>query len=151
MLKELVATWYVLRYISWRNKKYYVVIFKRQFQAFERRNWRTETIIFNNPDVPLQYASSGLTIEPHGVMKIPLVITETMDDITLKITARFGSFSVTSDYKRILTFKGFRCFLLGPWLVEIQSLIWLDKSATKSASHWNLIWVLILRWYELYQ
>ena len=102
-----------------------------QFQAFERRNWRTETIIFNNPDVPVQYASSGLTIEPHGVMKVPLVITETMDDITLKLTARFGSFSVTSDYQRIMTFKG---ILSMPASRSLSGSNLLEESVSESAS-----------------
>ena len=44
--------------------------------SFAKRNRESRNLIFNNPTVPIIYPASGLQVEPHDSIFIPLKITE---------------------------------------------------------------------------
>ena len=49
-------------------------------KEFQKRNWESKTILFNNPSIPVIYPTSGLEVEPNGVIiNIPIKIIKVSD------------------------------------------------------------------------
>ena len=49
---------------------------KNRHFSFTKRNRESRSLIFNNPAVPIIYPASGLHVQPHSSIFIPLTITE---------------------------------------------------------------------------
>ena len=46
------------------------------FQNFQKQNWESKSVLFNDPSVPVIYPTSGLRVEPDEVLKVPIKITK---------------------------------------------------------------------------
>ena len=57
------------------------------FQNFEKQNWESKSVLFNNPSVPVIYPSSGLRVEPDEVLKVPIKI--------IKVSGTMGKWNLT--------------------------------------------------------
>ena len=49
-------------------------------KEFQKRNWKSKSILFNNPSIPVIYPTSGLEVEPNGVIiNVPIKIIKVSD------------------------------------------------------------------------
>merc|ERR1712131_44693 len=81
---------------------------KNRHMEFQKRNWESKTILFNNPSIPVIYPTSGLEVEPNGVIiNVPIKIIKFFQEVEIKITSKFGSFGVAeSEDQRALVLSG---------------------------------------------
>ena len=50
--------------------------FYKYSQKFQKQNWESKSVLFNDPSVPVTYPTSGLRVEPDEVLKVPIKITK---------------------------------------------------------------------------
>ena len=63
-------------------------------QKFQKQNWESKSVLFNDPSVPVTYPTSGLRVEPDEVLKVPIKITKVCAVMYIcKISSKFSVFS----------------------------------------------------------
>ena len=128
--------------------------------SFAKRNRESQNLIFNNPTVPIIYPASGLQVEPHDSIFIPLKIIEVRtknfqntimnnqtiqlhSNVLLKITSSYGKFetSGSDEPKRVLSLSGDKNSVSQKlkYLRKVfMHMISLDEIRTSSRKPWKI-------------